>query len=70
MAREDEVWLLAGPDKASLRCGVLLGYRDRLVSLERLLGDVGHRPGRRLREAYTEAWHRRAMNELVLDLGL
>lgn len=68
--RDDDTWLLAGPDKASLRCGVLLGYRDRLVSLERLLEDVGHRVRGRLREAYTETWHRRAVNELVLDLGL
>ena len=68
--REDDTWLLAGPDKASLRCGVLLGYRERLISLERLLDDVGHRVRQSLREAYTEAWHRRALNELVLDLRL
>ncbi len=68
--REDDTWLFAGPDKASLRCGVLLGYRDRLVSLERLLDDIGHRVRGKLREAYTEAWHRRAVNELVLDPGL
>ena len=70
MDREDDTWLLAGPDKASLRYGVLLGYRDRLVSLERLLADIGHRLRDRLHEAYTEAWHRRAMNELVVELGL
>ncbi len=68
--REDDTWLLSGPDKASRRCRVLLGYRDRLVSLERLLVDIGHRVRFSLREAYTEAWHRRALNELVLDLGL
>ena len=68
--REDDTWLLSGPDKARLRCGVLLGYRDHLVSLERLLVDIGHRVRYGLREAYTEAWHRRALNELVLDLGL
>ena len=65
-----DTWLLCGPDKASLRSGGFLGYRDRLVSLERLLVDIGHRLRYRLHEAYTEAWHRRAMNELVLDLGL
>ena len=62
--------MLSGPDKASLRCGVLLGYRDHLVSLERLLDDIGHKIRYRLRDAYTEAWHRRALNELVLDFGL
>ena len=70
LGRDDDTWLLAGPDKASLGCGVLLGYRDRLISLERLLDDIGHRVRRGLREAHTEAWHRRALNELVLDLGL
>ena len=29
-------WVLCGPDKASLRCGVRLGFRDQLVSLEGL----------------------------------
>ena len=27
-------WILCRPDKASLRCGVRLGCRDRLVSME------------------------------------
>ena len=61
-------WLLCGPDRASLRCGVLLGHRDRLVSLEQLLDGIGHRPRSRLKTAYTEKWHRRTMNELVLAL--
>lgn len=68
MDREDDTWLLAGPDRASLRCGVQFGYRNRLVSLERLLADIGHRLRGRLHEAYTEAWHRRALNELMFDL--
>ena len=33
LGREDG-WLLCGPDRASLRCGVRLGFRDRIVSLE------------------------------------
>lgn len=63
-----DTWLLCGPDRASLHCGVLLDYRDRLVSLERLLDDVGHRSRFRLKNAYTEKWHRRTMNELVLAI--
>ena len=39
-----DAWILCGPDKASLRCGVRLGFRQRLVSLERLLEAAGHRP--------------------------
>ena len=32
-----DAWVLCGPDKASLRFGVRLGFRDRLVALEGLL---------------------------------
>lgn len=63
--RED-AWVLCGPDKASLRFGVRLGFRERLVSLERLLDDVGHRPNPTLRTAYTRRWHDRTVGQLVL----
>ena len=49
----DDAWLLCGPDKASLLFGIRLGYRERLVSLERLLEDAGHRAIPALKEAYT-----------------
>ena len=62
----DDAWLLCGPDKASLRCGVLLGCRERLVSLEELLKQVGHRPSG-LRKAYTQQWHDRVVGQLYLD---
>ena len=65
LARNDD-WILCGPDRASLRCGVRLGFRERLVSLERLLSDVGHRPGLALGSAYSRDWHDRALGELVL----
>ena len=65
----DDAWVLCGPDKASLRCGVRLGFRERLVSLEGLLNDVGHRPGTALRTAYTKRWHERVIGELVLVEG-
>ena len=32
-----DAWVLCGPDKASLRFGVRLGFRERLVALEWLL---------------------------------
>ena len=52
--------------RASLQCGVRLGCRERLVSLESLLRDVGHRPGLALGTAYSKAWHDRVLRELVL----
>src|SRR5262245_19091736 len=62
-------WILCGPDKASLRFGVRLGHRDRLVALERLLEDVGHRPKAPLKLPYTSKWLERTLSELVLAEG-
>ena len=65
LSRKD-AWVLCGPDKASLRCGVRLGFRDWLVSLEGLLDDVGHRTREPLRAPYTRRWHESTLGELVL----
>lgn len=65
-SREDP-WVLCGPDKASLRCGVRLGFRDRLVSLEGLLHQIGHRPKVDLRRQYTTKWLDGTLGQLVLE---
>jgi hypothetical protein len=57
-------WILCGPDKASLRIGIRLGFRERLTALESLLDAVGHRPRVPLRMSYTAAWHRTTLAEL------
>ena len=64
LTRQDD-WLLCGPDKASLRLGIRLGLRERLVALERLLDDVGYRPKQKLRDAYTQRWQVRTLAELA-----
>lgn len=64
--RQDN-WVLCGPDKASMRCGIRLGHRERLASLERLLRDAGHRPKFALRNAYTQRWLNQTLNELALE---
>jgi hypothetical protein len=66
ITRED-AWVLCGPDKASLRLGIRLGFRERLVSLERLLLDAGSRPKINLREAYTQRWLEKALVDLALQ---
>ena len=63
LGRNDE-WVLCGPDRASLHCGVRLGFRERLVALEKLLDDVGFRPRQALRTQYTTVWHRGALGEI------
>ncbi len=65
----NDAWVLCGPDRASLRCGIRLGFRERLVSLERLLSDTGHRPRNSLRLPYTGQWLRRTLGELLLAEG-
>ena len=55
----NDAWVLCGPDKASLRFGVRLGFRERLVALEWLLDGVGYRPKPDLRPAYTSKWLKR-----------
>ncbi|MBR1197796.1 hypothetical protein JQ574_17510 [Bradyrhizobium sp. AUGA SZCCT0158] len=64
-----DAWVLCGPDKASLRFGVRLGLRDRLVALERLLSDAGHKAGSVLRENYTSKWLDRILGEMVMSEG-
>jgi hypothetical protein len=61
-----DAWVLCGPDKASLRVGIRLGFRERLVSLERLLSDVGHRPKIELRQAHTQKWLEQTLTQLAL----
>jgi hypothetical protein len=61
----DDAWVLCGPDKASLRLGLRLGFRERLVALERLLLDAGFRPKTALREAYTQRWLEKTLAELA-----
>ena len=64
--RRDDEWVFCGPDAASLRCGVHLGFRERLVSLECLLRDCGHRPRTPLRPHYTERWHQRTLSAIMI----
>ena len=60
--------VLCGPDKASLRFGVRLGFRDRLVALEGLLQDAGHR-ALGLRNAYASGWLAKMLGEIVIMEG-
>jgi hypothetical protein len=64
-----DAWVLCGPDKASLRLGVRLGLRDRLVALETLLSDVGFRPREPLRANYTARWHAETLSQTAILEG-
>ena len=68
LTRQD-VWVLCGPDKASLRIGVRLNLRDRLVALERLLMEAGFHPKTPLKAAYCQSWLSRTLIELAQREG-
>jgi hypothetical protein len=65
-----DAWVLCGPDKASMRFGVRLGLRERLMSLQGLLDAAGFRPRAELKLAYTSSWLERTLGELFLAEGL
>lgn len=65
-----DAWMLCGPDAVSLRLGVRLGFRQRLVALETLLSTIGHRPRVALHRNYTRAWHEERVAMLAVEEGL
>ena len=66
LGRNDS-WLLCGPDTASIRAGVRLGFRNQIISLESLFDGIGHRPRVPLKDAYSKQWLRKTLNKLVLE---
>lgn len=69
-AARSDGWILCGPDKSSLRLGVRLGFRDRLVALEELLADVGYRPKTALKRHYTRDWLQQSLVEITRLEGM
>ncbi len=62
-----DAWVLCGPDKASMRFGVRIGMRDRIISLETLLNDVGYGRSNTLRPAYTNKWLQDNLSNLTVS---
>jgi hypothetical protein len=60
-----KVWWLCGPDKATLRMLHRLNLLERMVSLEGMGREVGHR-FTKLEEQYTEAWLKTKRTKLLL----
>jgi len=66
LAREGG-WILCGPDIASIKFGVLNGFQDRLISLEQLLGDIGHKPRTKLPEHQTRKWLQALIGKILME---
>ena len=67
LLHRDDNWMLCAPDKQSLRFGIRMGFRWRLVSLEGLLDDIGYRPRQPLNEWYTKKWHDKTLSGLFVE---
>lgn len=52
----DTAWVVCSPDKASIRAATVLGFGDRLCSLEELTAAVGTRPRLPLRAHFKTEW--------------
>ena len=61
-----DVWMMCGPDKASLRFGVRMKFRDRMIALETLLDDIGTRPKIELKPGYGRKWLDGKLSEYVV----
>ena len=66
IARSD-AWMLCGPDRASMKFGVVNGMRGRLVSLERLLTEAGFRPRLPLKRHFEDSWLRQIISQYLFD---
>lgn len=65
LGRDDD-WVLCSSDAAGLRCGVRVGFRERLASLERLFQQGDVQPKKTLRRRHTEQSHRRRLRTIVV----
>jgi hypothetical protein len=65
LTRKD-TWVVCGPDKASTRFGVRLGFRERMAALEGLLDDAGYRTRNAVKTAYTRRWLDGTLGEMVI----
>lgn len=61
-----ESFVLCGPDRASMKFGMMHGRRDSLVSLEKLLKDIGEQPPAGMKSHFEEDWLRRLAVKIML----
>lgn len=64
----NDAWVLCGPDIASLRFGYNAQMRNRIITLEELLADVGFRAQKALQSNYSKKFNDQLMSNFVLGL--
>ncbi|MFZ4682513.1 MAG: hypothetical protein ACOYMS_08430 [Terrimicrobiaceae bacterium] len=60
-------WKICSPDKALIRASWILGYLERVISLESLLQKIGFSPRVTLQNQYTERWLSQIRTDLLLE---
>ena len=65
LGRED-VWILCGPDKASMRFGFEAGLVDRLICLGQLLAEIKVAPRLQLQSHHEAKWLQQFLTDLKL----
>ena len=64
-----DTWLFCGPDRASYRLAIRLGFRDRLLSLEALCREAGSRPAPPLASHHTRKGHEAMITAMAIQEG-
>jgi hypothetical protein len=62
----DDAWVLTGPDTASMKFGFRAGFRERLVSVGGLFGEIGFKPQSPLPDHFQKRWLEDLMARLTL----
>lgn len=62
----NDVWFLSSPDIGAMRVMYNLGWRDRLISLEKMLDVLSCNPKQPLRDNYTERFHSQIITGFLL----
>jgi len=61
------IWMICGPDKATVRALHACNKADRMISLEELIEKSGQKPRVRLEPGFTKSWLSKYRTELMLD---
>lgn len=66
--RDDDLWILSSPDRAAIRAGLTLGWREQLMSLGDLVTRIGVHPKPPLRTHFEEPWLSDRRRDFLLRL--
>lgn len=60
-----DIWVLCGPDTASLKFGFDAGHKDNLIHLEAVLAEIGVRLPKSVGEHFRRRWHEQTINDMI-----